>query len=414
MRRSLEVLVAAVLSAVLSGGLLAGCGSSGLYGAPLPGGADLGGRPYHVTAQFADVLDLVPQASVRLNDVAVGRVDQISLSPDGSAALVSLAINGDVALPTNTRAELSSASLLGEKFVDLTAPKGQPPAGQPPAGVLRDGAVIPIANTRRYPEVEEVFGALSLLLNGGGLAQLKDIIHELNAATSGNEPQLRDLLNQLARLTGQLDAQRGTIVRAIDGLDRLSVVLAGQTGNINTALGQLEPGLAVLNDQRDELVTMLKSLDQLSGVAVDTVHRGRDDLVADLRALHPTLRQLAKAGDDIPNSLQILLTYPFTDYAMNALKGDFFNTDVLFKLDVGSTLGNLLRSSEPLVPIPGTPGAPLPGVLGQIVPKPLLPEPRPPAGLGGLLLPLSGGHEDGGADSDEDSAGDSPEGNGDR
>jgi phospholipid/cholesterol/gamma-HCH transport system substrate-binding protein len=396
MRRTLEVLVAAVLS----GGLLAGCGSSGLYGAPLPGGANLGARPYHVTAQFADVLDLVPQASVRLNDVAVGRVEQISLSRDGSAALVSLAINGDVVLPANTRAELSSASLLGEKFVELAAPTGQPPtgqpptglpqAGQPPAGALRDGAVIPIANTRRYPEVEEVFGALSLLLSGGGLAQLKDIIHELNAATSGNEPQLRDLLSQLARLTGQLDAQRGTIVRAIDGLDRLSVVLAGQTGNINTALGQLEPGLAVLNNQRDELVTMLKSLDRLSGVAVDTVHRGRDDLVADLRALHPTLRQLAKAGDDIPNSLQILLTYPFSDYAMNALKGDFFNTDVLFKLDVGSTLGNLLRSSQPIVPIPGTPGAPLPAALGEIVRKPLLPEPRPPAGLGGLLLPLGG------------------------
>jgi len=89
-------------------------------------------------------------------------------------------------------------------------------------------------------------------------------------------------------------------------------------------------------------------------------------------------------------SLQILLTYPFSDYAMNALKGDFFNTDVLFKLDVDSTLGNLLRSSQPIVPIPGTPGAPLPGVLGQIVRKPLLPEPRPPAGLGGLLLPLGG------------------------
>ncbi|MCU1652877.1 MAG: transporter substrate-binding protein, partial [Pseudonocardia sp.] len=348
--------------------------------------ADLGGRPYRVTAQFADVLDLVPQATVRLNDVAVGRVDQISLAPDGSVALVSLAINGDVALPATTHAELSSASLLGEKFVELVAPPGQPAVGP-----LRDGAVIPVANTRRYPEVEEVFGALSLLLNGGGLAQLQDIVREVNATTSGNEPQLRDLLTQVARLTGQLDAQRATIVRAIDGLDRLAGVLAGQTGHIDTALDQLGPGLRVLNDQRDQLVTMLKSLDRLSGVAVDTVNRSRDDLVADLRALTPTLRELAEAGDNIPKSLQILLTYPFPDYAMKALKGDYFNTDLLFKLDVNSTLGNLLRSSQPPVAIPGTPGEPLPGALGQIIRTPLLPEPRPPAGLGGLLLPLSGG-----------------------
>jgi phospholipid/cholesterol/gamma-HCH transport system substrate-binding protein len=385
MRRLLGLL----LTVAVGGGLLAGCGS-GLYGAPLPGGADLGDRPYHVTAQFADVLDLVPQATVRLNDVAVGRVDQISLAPDGSVALVSLAINGGVVLPATARAEVSSASLLGEKFVQLVAA----PAGAVGAP-LRDGAVIPVANTRRYPEVEEVFGALSLLLNGGGLAQLQDIVREVNATTSGNEPQLRDLLSQVARLTGQLDAQRATIVRAIDGLDRLSGVLAGQTGNIDTALDQLGPGLRVLNDQRDQLVTMLKSLDRLSGVAVDTVNRSRDDLVADLRALAPTLRELAKSGDNIPKSLQILLTYPFPDYAMGALKGDYFNTDVLFKVDVNSTLGNLLRSSQPPIAIPGTPGEPLPGALGQIVRTPLLPEPRPPAGLGGLLLPL-GGSGDGG------------------
>jgi phospholipid/cholesterol/gamma-HCH transport system substrate-binding protein len=380
-------LLGPLLTVAVGAALLAGCGS-GLYGAPLPGGADLGDRPYHVTAQFSDVLDLVPQATVRLNDVAVGRVDQISLAPDGSVALVALAINGDVVLPATTRAELGSASLLGEKFVELVATPGPPVAT---GAALRDGSVIPVANTRRYPEVEEVFGALSLLLNGGGLAQLQDIVREVNATTSGNEPQLRDLLSQVARLTGQLDAQRATIVRAIDGLDRLSGVLAGQTGNIDTALDQLGPGLRVLNDQRDQLVTMLKSLDRLSGVAVDTVNRSRDDLVADLRALAPTLRELARAGDDIPKSLQILLTYPFPDYAMKALKGDYFNTDVLFKIDVNSTLGNLLRSSQPPLAIPGTPGEPLPGALGQIVKTPLLPEPRPPAGLGGLLLPFGGG-----------------------
>jgi phospholipid/cholesterol/gamma-HCH transport system substrate-binding protein len=401
-KRWIEHPLALLLAAALGAAVLGGCGASGLYGAPLPGGADLGSHSYRVTAQFSDVLDLVPQATVRLNDVPVGRVDRITLAPDGSVALVSMTINGDAVLPADTRAELRSASLLGEKFVELVVPRraapgGAVPAGQPPEGRLRDGAVIPVVDTRRYPEVEEVFGALSLLLNGGGLAQLKDIVHEVNAASSGNEPQLRDLLGQLVRLTGQLDAQRATIVRAIDGLDRLSTALAGQTGNIDTALDRLEPGLAVLNQQRDQLVDMLKALDRLSGVAVDTVHRGRDDLLADLRALTPTLRQLAKAGDDIPNSLQLLLTYPFPDYALNDLKGDYFNTDVYVNMDLSTALGNLLRSSQPVAPIPRTPGEPLPGALGTLVQTPLLPEPKPPAGLGGLLLPLPGLGESGGA-----------------
>ena len=44
---------------------------------------------------------------------------------------------------------------------------------------------IPLERTGRNPEVEEVLGALSLLLNGGGVAQLKTIASELNMALDG-------------------------------------------------------------------------------------------------------------------------------------------------------------------------------------------------------------------------------------
>ena len=58
---------------------VSGCGFTGLYGAPLPGGADLGDHPYKVTIYFANVLDLVPQSMVKVNDVPVGRVDKVEL-----------------------------------------------------------------------------------------------------------------------------------------------------------------------------------------------------------------------------------------------------------------------------------------------------------------------------------------------
>ena len=375
--------IAAVAAAVL---LLAGCGTGGfrgLYDAPLPGGADLGAQPYRVTVEFGDVLDLVPQASVKRNDVAIGRVERIALAPDSSVALIDLVVNGDVALPANARAELRQSSLLGEKFVELADP-----AGEPPHGVLRDGAVIPVASTGRNPEVEEVLGALSLLLNGGGIAHLQEIVGEVNEALDGNEPQLRSLLSRLDGLVGQLDEQKATIVRAIDGLARLSDALAGQTSNIATAIDELGPGIDAIEAQRTQLVAMLQALDQLSAVAVDTVARSRDDLAADLRALAPILQKLAEAGSDLPRSLQFVLTYPFPDYALESLKGDFFNTDVRIELDLSATLGNLSRSSQPLVAVPDAVGA-LPGLL------PLAPStgsaPSTGDGLPGVLGDLLGG-----------------------
>ncbi|MET7996291.1 MCE family protein [Amycolatopsis sp. NPDC005232] len=386
------------LAGVLAGVLvLAGCsdgGFNGLYSTPLPGGPDLGDHPYHVTALFTDVLDLVPQASVKVNDVAVGRVDKITLTPDTRSALVAMTVNGDVQLPANARGELRQSSLLGEKFVEL----GQPTA-EKPAGHLADGAQIPLGRTNRNPEVEEVLGALSLLLNGGGLGQLQDISHELNDALSGNEPEMRALLSRVDDLATQLDSHKGEILRAIDGLGKLSHTLAGQQQNIKTALDNLAPGLKIVADQRDQLVGMLNALNKLSGVAVDTVNRSRDQLVANLKALQPTLQKLGEAGQDLPNALQILLTYPFPDYAGNTIKGDYANVDATVNLDLDKLLQNFTNTSQPPIQIAGLTSQ-QPGSTTPELPLPL-PTTAPPAknqaGPGGLLGGLVGGLLGGGA-----------------
>ncbi|WP_033293356.1 MCE family protein [Amycolatopsis jejuensis] len=375
------------LAGVLAGVLvLAGCsdgGFNGLYSTPLPGGPDVGDHPYHVTALFTDVLDLVPQANVKVNDVAVGRIDRITLTPDTRAALVAMTVNGEITLPANARAELRQSSLLGEKFVELSAP-----TAEKPAGTLVDGAQIPLGRTNRNPEIEEVLGALSLLLNGGGVDQLQNISHELNDALSGNEPQMRALLSRVDELATQLDGHKGEILRAIDGLGKLSQTLTGQQQNLTTALDNLAPGLKIVADQRDQLVGMLNALNKLSGVAVDTVNRSRDQLVANLKALEPTLRQLSAAGKDLPNALQILLTYPFPDYAGNVIKGDYANVDARIDLDLDKLVQNFTNSSQPPVQLPSLPS-------GQgALPLPL-PTTAPPAnnqpGLGGLLGGLLGG-----------------------
>jgi len=376
------------LLALVSVLVLAGCSTSfgGIHQVPLPGGADLGDHPYRVVAHFGDVLDLVPQAGVKVNDVAVGRVDRVELAEDNTTAVVTMLVNGDVALPANAGAELRQSSLLGEKFVALY----EPPE---PTGSLVDGAVIPLDRTNRNPEIEEVLGALSLLLNGGGVGQLQNIVTEVSAALEGNEPELRAALSTIDTVVGVLDSEKGNIVAAIDALDRLSSNLAAQTADIEVALTQLEPGLRVLTEQRNSLVTMLGALENLSTVAVDTINRSRDDLVADLTLLAPTVEKLAEAGADLPNSLQFLVTYPFTDYFLNAVEGDFVNVDVTFDLDLSVVLENLRNTKGPLLPIPGT----IPGEQGPsageapLLPVPTLPAPIADGGLAGLLGALLGG-----------------------
>lgn len=293
---------------------------TGIDQVPLPGGADLGDHPYEITAEFGDVLSLAPQSSVKVNDVAVGRVTKISLASGSWNAKVTMRVNGGIKLPANAYAHLEQSSLLGEKYIQLS-----PPAAGTAKGALADGDRIPLTRTNRNPEVEEVFGALSMLLNGGGINQLKTITTELNKALAGQEPQVRSMLKRVNTLVTNLDDHRADITDALDGVNRLSATLATRKQDVGTVLTKLSPGMKVLEKQRGSLMTMLHSLDTLSTVAVDTVNKSKADIVADLKALAPTLQALADSGQDLPDSLQVLLTYPFTDEVLRGVKGDYLN-----------------------------------------------------------------------------------------
>ena len=339
--KRLRALVACVAATLF----LAGCDFS-VYEMPLPGGADTGDEPMTIKAQFRDVLDLVPQSTVKLDDVTVGKVSDISLK--GYTAMVTLEVRNDVEVPDNTTAELRQTSLLGEKFVSLEVPEDQ----QASPNTLADGDVIPLDRTGRNPEVEEVLGAMSLLLNGGGVGQLKTITTELNTALKGREGSARSLLTQVRTLMEQLDGGKQDVVAAIEALNRLSKTANGQMDNIDAALEELPSAFDAIDQQRDDLIKMLKSLNRLSDVGTRVIRESKDATIESLQQLNPVLTQFAKSGDDLANAFSVFLTYPFVDetvgrdpqVARNLHMGDYTNLSITLDVD--------LRQGLPTIGVP--------------------------------------------------------------
>jgi len=346
-----------------------------LAGCRLPGGAP-SGPSYRVRVEFADVLDLVPQAAVKVNDVTVGSVTDISLR--GWSAIVTVAVADSVVLPANASATIDQTSLLGEKFVALAVP-----AGAPATDRLADGDLIPLARTGRTVEVEEVLSALGLLLSGGGLGQLKTINQELTTALSGRESAVKDTLHQLDVFLAGLDQEKAEIVGAIDALDRFSAHLDAQRATIGHAVDALAPGLTVLAQQREDLTKALTALSQLSTVGTNVIDQSRAATEASLHALGPILDQLVRAGDNLPKSLDFLLSYPFPPATTGAVVGNQVRLHATLDLDGAAILPTLLTA--PAGPGAGTPPVEPPP---PTVPLPKLP-PVPPLPLPtGLPVPL--------------------------
>jgi virulence factor Mce-like protein len=351
--------IATVAAAVIGAMALSSCS---VYDIPLPGGPSVGSNPMTVHIMFRDVLDLVPQSTVKVDDVTVGKVTAISLK--GYTADVTVELPKNIDLPDNALAEIRQTSLLGEKFVSLSKPSD-------PTGTLGNGDVIGLENTGRNPEVEEVFSALALLLNGGGVGQLKTIAEELNTAFGGREGSVRSIIDQLGSFMGQLDANKESILTALENVNRLSLELRRQDGTIKSALDDLPGAIKSVNGQRQDLVKMLQALSNLSSVGVRVIQASKESTIDSLRNLAPVLASFAKSGQDMPKALQVFLTYPFVDEAVgrdpqvarNLHMGDFTNLSVSLSLDLFN-----------LPSIPGlAPGTSLADVLDTCTKTPLAP-----------------------------------------
>ncbi len=391
MRRVRRAAVAGI-TALLGGALLASC--NGIADMSLPGGSATGGKVYHVKIEFNDVLDLVPQASVRVDDVPVGDVEKISL--DGFHALVTVRLKDSVKLPRNAHAELRSTSLLGEKFVAIAPPTSP----TKPVGKLANGDVIPLADTGRNPEFEEVFTALSALLNGGGVAQIQTISVELSNALSGRESQVKDVLTQLTTLVTSLDANKQSIVRALNSVDALARKLAQQKGTIAKALDDIPSALKVLADQRSDLTKVLTSLSRLGGIGSTVIRATRDNTVASLRSLEPVLANLVAAKSNIVNSLELLLNFPFPASSVNGVHGDYAGLYASVDLNITDLIAGLTGPTSPTPTCPsGTVQVPIAGCLplgGGTTTVPKLPT-LPKLPLTGTPGTTSGGTSGGGS-----------------
>ncbi|BBY39991.1 hypothetical protein MMAN_41250 [Mycobacterium mantenii] len=330
--------VARGLVAVLTVAALSGCAFHGANSFKLPGTKGGGPGSYIVQAQMPDVQNLEQNSRVRVNDVTVGTVTNIQLQ--GWHAMVTMTINGDVDLPANATATLGQTSLLGSVHVELA-----PPAGVPAKGKLKAGSVIPLASAGAYPSTERTLAAVSLLVNGGGLGQIQDIIKALSTAFSGREQDLRSLLGQLDKFVGYLNDQKDDIIAATDSLNNLVGQFADQKPVIDKALKTLPGALAVLKDERDNLSDALGELSKFGALAADSVNKTKSNLVKELNDLGPVLQSLADAGPALTRSLGFFGTFPFPKDTLNKwLRGDYANLTAvldltLSRLDAGFFTG---------------------------------------------------------------------------
>ena len=115
----------------------------------------------------------------------VGRVESVRLTDTGVIAVLSLKSGIDI--PSNLKAEVHSHTAIGESYVELL-PRN---ATSPP---LKDGDVIPLADTSVPPDINALLSAANTALSAIPQENLKTVVDESYTAVGGLGPELSRLI----------------------------------------------------------------------------------------------------------------------------------------------------------------------------------------------------------------------------
>ncbi|MGH8972870.1 MAG: MlaD family protein, partial [Acidimicrobiia bacterium] len=216
--RPVSLLTSALLVSVLAGGAAGESEQSGL----------------EITAEFADAGAIIPGNDVVVDGVRAGSVRKLRLV-DGHGAggvptrVARVTFSVDAAFTpvhTDATAAVRSISLLGERYLDLTR-------GTPSAPVLADGALLPVSQTERAVDLQEILDVIDqptgtalaalIVAFGEGMAARGE---DAAAAIDAMEPAL----TETARLLEILGGQNQLLAALIDRSEPVAGALAAERG----------------------------------------------------------------------------------------------------------------------------------------------------------------------------------------
>jgi virulence factor Mce-like protein len=267
--------------------LLAGC-ATGLDTLPLPA-PEAGGQSYALTAVFSNALNLPAKAKVKLNGADIGEVD--SIWAENFTAHVKLRIRADVPLRVGSSAELRSATLLGDVFVQIRPD----PQQAPDTPLLRNGDTIPLESTAAAPTVEELLNSMALLVNGGAVRYLVSVLNGAGQAVGGRGEKVSMLLQQSKSLLSRMTARSKQSDTALRRTAELAATMSARRDTLNESLTAGAPAMAVIADNTTRLA------DLADGVARITRQLSRFPSIqgTDTRSVVADINHLAAVFNDI-------------------------------------------------------------------------------------------------------------------
>ena len=247
-------------------------------------------------AELDDATGLRVNDAVKIAGVEVGSVTGIDI--EHGHAVVSFEVDDGTVLPSSTRSGVRWRSVLGQKYLYLYPGESGAP--------LEPGDRIPIEQSVPSADVGDFLNALGPVLQALDPDDANAFVQAVSEGVSGNEAQVRSLIDDsssLATVLGGLDGQVGSIITNLDDV-------AGAVARRDDAVDELLVNLSSLSG---DLAGRNQSLNALITDFADVQHRlerllreNRGDLDGTIDDLRVIAEILAEHDTDLEGALATL------------------------------------------------------------------------------------------------------------
>ncbi|MEZ0052328.1 phospholipid/cholesterol/gamma-HCH transport system substrate-binding protein [Mycobacterium sp. MAA66] len=236
--------------------------------------------PVTVISQRAGLV-MNPDAKVKMRGVEVGKVDSIEQRPDGTAALhLAMDPSQMQLIPENVRADISSSTVFGAKYVDLQAPAA--PSSTP----LRAGQVL--QGEHVTVEINTVFQQLTNVLDKLDPAKLNQTLAAMSTAVSGRGEQFGQTMVDFDALLAKLQPSLANLGHDIKVMAPVSEAYGDAAPNLLQTVRNATKMSATLTEEQTSLDNFLVNMTGLADTGNDVLGGNREQLSNVLHLLAPT------------------------------------------------------------------------------------------------------------------------------
>ena len=211
---------------------------------------------YALTVRFNDASGLLKGSDVLLAGARIGKVADGPRLVEGGGIAVPLKIYDYIKIPEGAKFTVGSSGLLGDRFVNVTMPPGQPKAYLPPNASIsgaresgiddltREGGALVGDLRGTVQKIDTTVNRLNQdTLSSANMENLKSSMEHLNQATGA-------LAESSKKLDGVIEQADSTMTSAKEAADNLQNAIADARKVLSSATKGKGLVAALLNDQQ--------------------------------------------------------------------------------------------------------------------------------------------------------------------